>query len=75
MNVPSKWQTTDRDDRIAWPPVIFIARFTPGPAGSLAAAGLVAAMPQDATEPDNTLFCQRTVQKVEPILSPEGSSR
>src|SRR6202030_3972576 len=24
-----------------------------------------------ATEPENTLFCQCTVQKVEPILSPE----
>src|ERR1700687_4006816 len=28
-------------------------------------------MLQDATEPENTLFCQCTVQKVEPILSPE----
>src|SRR6266853_935910 len=72
MNIPSMWQTTDRDDRIAWPPVILIARFTPGPAGSLAAAGLAAAILQKiATEPENTLFCQRTVQKVEPILSPE----
>src|ERR1700681_1315024 len=48
-----------------------MVRFTPGPAGSLAAAGLVAAMLQDATEPENTLFCQCAVQKVEPILSPE----
>src|SRR6202140_4030921 len=71
MNIPSKWQTTDGDDRIVWLPVIFIVRFTPGPAGCLAAAGLVAAMLQDATEPENTLFCQCTVQKVEPILSPE----
>jgi hypothetical protein len=26
MNIPSKWQTTDRYDRIAWVPVIFIVR-------------------------------------------------
>src|ERR1700687_1938151 len=72
MNIPSKWQTTDRDDRIAWLPVIFIVRFTPGPAGSLAAAGLFAAILQGiASEPKKPLLCQCTCKKVEPILSPE----
>src|SRR6202171_4817430 len=69
MNIPSKWQTPDRYDRIAWMPVIFIVRAR---ASFRPVAGCRGSVLQEiATEPENTLFCQCTVQKVEPILSPE----